>query len=95
MSSLFSVSIYFVVFRESLEAALIVSVLLSLVDQILHKDPSVSHPDNSNTDTHAPSSAHTAPPDPESNPAPISPHLLRKLRLQVWSRLQHLPLPPT
>ncbi|KAG8216480.1 iron permease FTR1 [Butyriboletus roseoflavus] len=85
MSSLFSVTIYFVIFRESLETALILSVLLSLVDQILHEDPSVPQPDNSNTSsvTQAPSPAHTAPLDSESNLSPIPPHVLRKLRLQV------------
>ena len=76
-SNLFSLSIYFVVFREALEAALIVSVLLSLVDQILHKDPS-SLPDNGIT--HPP---HTAPPDSEANPTAVAPRILRKLKLQV------------
>ena len=32
----FSVTIFLVVFRETLEAAIIVSVLLGLVDQIVH-----------------------------------------------------------
>ena len=40
MANLFSVTIFFVVFREALEASLIVSVLLSLVDQLFHKDAS-------------------------------------------------------
>lgn len=34
----FSLPIYFIVFRESLEAAIIVSVLLSLVEQLTHDD---------------------------------------------------------
>ncbi|KAI0065292.1 Ftr1 protein [Artomyces pyxidatus] len=38
-SSLFSVPIFFIVFRETLEAAIIVSVLLGLVEQIVHEDP--------------------------------------------------------
>ena len=37
--NLFSVPIFFIVFRETLEAAIIVSVLLSLVEQIVHDDP--------------------------------------------------------
>lgn len=78
--NLFSITIYFVVFREALEAALIISVLLSLVDQILHKDTSTD-----------PSLA--APPDPEANPTPVAPRVLRKLKLQVCSPQQHLIFP--
>jgi len=37
--NLFSVPIFFIVFRETLEAAIIVSVLLSLVEQIVYDDP--------------------------------------------------------
>ncbi|KAG6900239.1 hypothetical protein C0993_001058 [Termitomyces sp. T159_Od127] len=40
--NLFSVPIFFIVFRETLEAAIIVSVLLGLVEQIVHGDPSIS-----------------------------------------------------
>ncbi|KAG1769349.1 iron permease FTR1/Fip1/EfeU [Suillus occidentalis] len=36
--NLFSVSIFFIVFRETLEAVVIVSVLLGLVEQIVHGD---------------------------------------------------------
>jgi len=36
---LFSVPIFFIVFRETLEAAIIVSVLLGIVEQIVHEDP--------------------------------------------------------
>lgn len=36
---LFSVTIFFIVFRETLEAAIIVSVLLGLVEQIIYEDP--------------------------------------------------------
>lgn len=78
---LFSVTIFFVVFREGLEASLIVFVLLSLVEQILHKDPNLS---NNSTVT-----------DPESNPTTVDPRILRKLRLQVCTRLLHLHLPST
>ena len=38
--NLFSVPIFFIVFRETFEAAIIVSVLLSIVEQIAHCDPS-------------------------------------------------------
>ena len=39
--NVFSVPIFFIVFRETLEAAIIVSVLLGLVEQIIHQDPSL------------------------------------------------------
>ena len=39
--NVFSVPIFFIVFRETLEAAIIVSVLLGLVEQIVHQDPSL------------------------------------------------------
>ncbi|KAI1788064.1 iron permease FTR1 [Ganoderma leucocontextum] len=39
--NVFSVPIFFIVFRETLEAAIIVSVLLSLVEQIVHQDPAL------------------------------------------------------
>jgi high-affinity iron transporter len=35
-SNVFSVTIFFIVFRETLEAAVIISVLLGLVEQIVH-----------------------------------------------------------
>ena len=38
--NVFSVPIFFIVFRETLEAAIIVSVLLGLVEQIVHEDTS-------------------------------------------------------
>lgn len=38
MGSLFSVPIYFVIFRETTEAAVIVSVLLSFLSQVLAND---------------------------------------------------------
>lgn len=36
---LFSVPIFFIAFRETLEAAIIVSVLLGLAEQIVYEDP--------------------------------------------------------
>ncbi|TFK85216.1 Ftr1 protein [Polyporus arcularius HHB13444] len=39
--NVFSVPIFFIVFRETLEAAIIISVLLGLVEQIIHQDPSL------------------------------------------------------
>ncbi|KAF8956294.1 iron permease FTR1 [Flammula alnicola] len=43
--NLFSVPIFFIVFRETLEAAIIVSVLLGLAEQIVHND----HPQSTTT----------------------------------------------
>ena len=37
--NLFSIPIFFIVFRETLEAAIIVSVLLGLAEQIVSRDP--------------------------------------------------------
>jgi high-affinity iron transporter len=42
-ADVFSVPIFFIVFRETLEAAIIISVLLGLVEQIVHLRP--DHPD--------------------------------------------------
>ncbi|KAI0360409.1 iron permease FTR1 [Trametes cingulata] len=39
--NVFSVPIFFIVFRETLEAAIIISVLLGLVEQIIHDDPNL------------------------------------------------------
>jgi high-affinity iron transporter len=39
VQNLFSVPIFFIVFRETLEAAIIVSVLLGLAEQIVGRDP--------------------------------------------------------
>ncbi|KAI9454355.1 iron permease FTR1 [Russula earlei] len=54
--TLFSIPIFFIVFRESLEAAMIVAILLGLVEQIVHLGPhnverqSTSHEENSKKD---------------------------------------------
>lgn len=42
--NLFSIPIFFIVFRETLEAAIIVSVLLGLVEQIVSKDSAPAPP---------------------------------------------------
>ncbi|KAF8121905.1 iron permease FTR1 [Boletus edulis] len=46
MPSVFSVPVFFVVFRDTLQAALILAVLFSFVKQLLHKAPSVTPDDN-------------------------------------------------
>ena len=50
--NVFSVPIFFIVFRETLEAAIIISVLLGLVEQIVHLGT-----DRSEDQSAAPSSA--------------------------------------
>ncbi|KAG2137406.1 iron permease FTR1 [Suillus bovinus] len=85
--NLFSVSIFFIVFRETLEAVVIVSVLLGLVEQIVHGDtdqfatiaqhirPTIAHNNDSET---------TTPEEGESD-ATVKRRLLRKLRFQVFA----------
>ena len=68
--SLFSVPIFFIIFRETLEAAIIISVLLGLVEQIVHDDPS------------SVASNEKQLPDPEDTEVERR-KLLRKLRIQV------------
>ncbi|KAG1795325.1 iron permease FTR1 [Suillus plorans] len=84
--NLFSVSIFFIVFRETLEAVIIVSVLLGLVEQIVHGDidqlttvaqhyqpSSAQHNDNETT-------------TPEGESDVIAKRrLIRKLRFQVFA----------
>ncbi|KAG2340961.1 Ftr1 protein [Suillus weaverae] len=85
---LFSISIFFIVFRETLEAAVIVSVLLGLVEQIVHGDidhfptltehsqPVSAHKDDSETTT-----MHE---EGESD-ATLKRRLVRKLRVHVFA----------
>ncbi|KIJ61412.1 hypothetical protein HYDPIDRAFT_169676 [Hydnomerulius pinastri MD-312] len=95
--NLFSVTIFFVVFRETLEAAVIVSVLLGLVEQIVHEQPdrlattlvgqasSISTArNNSETTIHG-----GVPHGNQSHPEPepdlgLQPHIMRKLRMQIF-----------
>ncbi|KAF9226368.1 Ftr1 protein [Gyrodon lividus] len=93
---LFSVTIFFVVFRETLEAAVIVSVLLSLVEQIVQEQPDClaptlaghtptisTTPDNSDIIIQrSVPHGNSTPPDLKLEPA-LRPHIIRKLRLQV------------
>ncbi|KIM42144.1 hypothetical protein M413DRAFT_444611 [Hebeloma cylindrosporum] len=82
--NLFSVPIFFIVFRETLEAAIIISVLLGLAEQIVHEDPAESA---ANTNRTVSSSD-----DKDSEGTEIVPandlaqrrRLIRKLRLQIF-----------
>ena len=75
--NLFSVPIFFIVFRETLEAAIIVSVLLGLAEQIVTRDPNFIE-----------QLTQTQTSNDSANPEPVDDavqrrRLLRKLRLQV------------
>ena len=70
--NVFSVTVFLLVFRETLEAALIVSILLSLVKQIVYDDTSPSPSTNENQLAEG-----------DVDDAATKRRLLRKLRLQV------------
>jgi len=73
--NVFSVTIFLLVFRETLEASVIVSVLLGLVKQIVYDETSPLH---STIDTNQPAEG-----EGEADDATRKRRLLRKLRLQV------------
>jgi high-affinity iron transporter len=74
--NLFSIPIFFIVFRETLEAAIIVSVLLGLAEQIVSRDP------NFVADTRVPAEdAENS--EPVVDDAVQRRRLLRKMRIQV------------
>lgn len=87
--NLFSVPIFFIVFRETLEAAIIVSVLLGLAEQIVYDEPGrVSHT------AHTTSDDNTSKDGSDSSPAALVDvdveddevhrrRLIRKLRIQA------------
>lgn len=76
--NLFSVPIFFIVFRETLEAAIIISVLLGLAEQIVSKDPdSVEQTAIGEED---PAKSESV---PAVDDAVRRRRLLRKLRMQV------------
>jgi high-affinity iron transporter len=72
-SNVFSVAIFLLVFRETLEASVIVSVLLSLVKQIVYDETSPLHSTIGENQTA----------EDEPDDATRKRRLLRKLRLQV------------
>lgn len=89
--NLFSIPIFFIVFRETLEAAIIVSVLLGLVEQIVSKDTAPARPvvvespptptDEKIDDTKEGGSSPTASLN-EDDPLRVK-RLIKKLRWQV------------
>ncbi|KAG0707939.1 iron permease FTR1 [Suillus ampliporus] len=85
--NLFSISIFFIVFRETLEGAVIVSVLLGLVEQIVHGDI-----DQFMTLAEPPRPASTHQNDSETNVqeevesgAALKRRLVRRLRVQIFA----------
>ena len=85
--SLFSVPIFFIVFRETLEAAIIVSVLLGLAEQIVHEDPTSSGTTTLRSQLYEKSSNEGSSPN-EASPDLVDDQvqrrrLIRKLRFQV------------
>lgn len=83
--SLFSVPIFFIVFRETLEAAIIVSVLLGLVEQLVFKDSLSPAPEGSDTDSKS-----ASPPQSRlgtglvEDDTVLRRRLLRKMRIQIF-----------
>jgi high-affinity iron transporter len=92
--SLFSVPIFFIVFRETLEAAIIVSVLLGLVEQIVHEDPGKLSAITTQTQISGGSQEKVNPASPDVNNDSLEPNgadhtaekrrLIRKLRIQIF-----------
>ncbi|KAH9000833.1 iron permease FTR1 [Lactarius hatsudake] len=73
--NVFSVPIFFIVFRETLEAVIIVSVLLGLVEQIVHTDPG-----------RLPGETTTPSGSSESEDDPLRKRrLIRKMRFQIFA----------
>ncbi|KAJ7089294.1 iron permease FTR1 [Mycena belliarum] len=86
--NLFSIPIFFIVFRETLEAAIIVSVLLGLAEQIAHDDPSRFDRRGALTAAHEGSSSETSKDEVASDPEDNTTHrrqLIRKLRIQIFA----------
>ncbi|KAJ7598652.1 iron permease FTR1 [Mycena floridula] len=84
--NVFSVPIFFIVFRETLEASIIVSVLLSLAEQIVHDDPGrvpIAATVEDNDSASKRGSASDTTPDIEDD-AIKNRRLIRKLRLQIF-----------
>jgi high-affinity iron transporter len=83
--NLFSVPIFFIVFRETFEAAIIVSVLLSIIEQIVRKDPArLSTTIASTQDAQGDDNKTSTSPDFVGEPADPRP-ILKKSRIQVRS----------
>lgn len=98
---LFSVPIFFIVFRETLEAAIILSVLLGLVEQIVRgtnsqlpvhgEGPNAAEDKVENTPGSEKREDEAAVPElPGTDRTAQDGQLIRKLRMQVGGLLLHL-----
>ncbi|KAA1476162.1 Ftr1 protein [Dentipellis sp. KUC8613] len=91
--NLFSVPIFFIVFRETLEAAIIISVLLGLVEQIVHDDsggalPPMQAGGNGSTDEKSEGDNKSDSVEPElidADDARRKKRLIRKMRIQIFA----------
>ncbi|KAJ7731142.1 iron permease FTR1 [Mycena maculata] len=95
--NLFSVPIFFIVFRETIEAAIIVSVLLGLAEQIVYEDPARFGQHRTLAETTATTTAAADSPgdskdevgsDPVNDPEDDTAHrrmLIRKMRIQIFA----------
>ncbi|KAF7291854.1 Iron permease FTR1 [Mycena indigotica] len=82
--NLFSIPIFFIVFRETLEASIIVSVLLGLAEQIVYEGPgrlANTAPSHASSDD---SKEEVTTNDPEDDPAQRR-AIIRKLRIQIFA----------
>ncbi|KAG6915687.1 hypothetical protein DXG01_010415 [Tephrocybe rancida] len=83
---LFSVPIFFIVFRETLEAAIIISVLLGLVEQIVHSDsgisPAVTPPEIESKNGSNSDPVNLSDPEDDATHRRL---LIRKLRIQIFA----------
>lgn len=99
--NVFSVPIFFIVFRETLEASLIIAVLLGLAKQVVYSDPSPSAvvaPTNGSRDSGSKHESDNISPTTDTAPELISDdealrrtRLLRKIRIQVGPSVAAIP----
>ncbi|KAH9174730.1 iron permease FTR1 [Lactarius sanguifluus] len=89
--NVFSVPIFFIVFRETLEAVIIVSVLLGLVEQIVHTDPGrlpgeTTSPSGPLVDDKKEKGVVSSQKSSESEDDPLRKRrLIRKMRFQIFA----------
>ncbi|EEB93586.1 hypothetical protein MPER_07729, partial [Moniliophthora perniciosa FA553] len=82
--NLFSVPIFFIVFRETLEAAIIVSVLLGLAEQLVHEDPArIGGTTSTVSRNEEPIEGTTSSTEQESDDGVQRRRLIRKLRWNI------------
>ncbi|KAI0252946.1 iron permease FTR1 [Lactifluus subvellereus] len=84
--NLFSIPIFFIVFRETLETSIILSVLLGLVEQIVRKDSNVSGGQNTSPSLNENEEGNISSQELSGNEdGPRTKRLIRKMRLQIFA----------